>query len=251
MDEEQIWHLCMLAGRQLLHFGAETSRIEETIAHFAVSAGLPPEHVQSFVTPTGIFVSLTTPTGTTTRLERVTGSRILDLHKVTQINAISRQLQRGECSIDDAIGLLLSIDQAPALYGRLVLILAAAVSSGSFTVILGGTGVEFVYGAIGGVIAQELTRWTARFVPRFFAVLLASLVGSMFAVVVSLLGLSTHEGMIIIGAIMPLLPGLAVTNSIRDLLAGDLLAGVARGAEALFTAAAIAVAVAVAISFHP
>ena len=248
MDEEQIWRLCMLAGNQLLRYGAETSRIEETITHFAVSAGIQAEHVQCFVTPTGIFVSMSTATGTTTRLARVTGSRILDLDKVTQINSLSRQLQSGECSINDAIDQLEQIDNAPLLYSLPVQIVAAALSSGSFTIILGGKGTDFIYGAIGGILAQELTRWTVRFVPRFFAVLLASLVGSLFAVLISVLGFSHHEGVIIIGAILPLLPGLAVTNSIRDLLAGDLLAGVARGAEALFTAAAIAVAVALAIS---
>ncbi len=248
MDEEQIWRLCMLAGHQLLRYGAETSRIEETITHFAVSAGVQMDHVQCFVTPTGIFVSMTTTAGTTTRLERVSGSRILDLDKVTQINELSRKMQRGECSIDEALIKLEALDHAPLLYSRPVQILAAALSSGSFTIILGGAGLDFIYGAVGGIIAQELTRWTVRYVPRFFAVLLASLVGSLFAVFISIVGLSKHEGVIIIGAILPLLPGLAVTNAIRDLLAGDLLAGVARGAEALFTAAAIAVAVALAIS---
>ena len=34
-------------------------------------------------------------------------------------------------------------------------------------------------------------------------------------------------------------PGVAVTNAIRDTIAGDLVAGVARGADALMSAAAI------------
>jgi uncharacterized membrane protein YjjP (DUF1212 family) len=39
---------------------------------------------------------------------------------------------------------------------------------------------------------------------------------------------------------VPLVPGMALTNSIRDLIAGDLLSGVSRGAAASLSAAAIA-----------
>ena len=53
---------------------------------------------------------------------------------------------------------------------------------------------------------------------------------------------------IITGAIMPLLPGLAITNAIRDTVNGDLVSGVARTAEALLTAIAIAAGVGVVIA---
>jgi uncharacterized membrane protein YjjP (DUF1212 family) len=39
---------------------------------------------------------------------------------------------------------------------------------------------------------------------------------------------------------MLLVPGLAITNAIRDTMAGDLVAGTARTVEAIFIAAAIA-----------
>ena len=48
---------------------------------------------------------------------------------------------------------------------------------------------------------------------------------------------------IITGAIMPLLPGLAITNAIRDTVNGDLVSGVARAADALLKAVAIATGV--------
>ena len=53
---------------------------------------------------------------------------------------------------------------------------------------------------------------------------------------------------IITGAIMPLLPGLAITNAIRDTVNGDLVSGVARTAEALLKAIAIAAGVGVVIA---
>jgi uncharacterized membrane protein YjjP (DUF1212 family) len=44
--------------------------------------------------------------------------------------------------------------------------------------------------------------------------------------------------------VMPLVPGVAITNSFRDILAGHLISGTARGTEAIFTAAAIGVGIA-------
>jgi uncharacterized membrane protein YjjB (DUF3815 family) len=44
---------------------------------------------------------------------------------------------------------------------------------------------------------------------------------------------------------MPLVPGILITNAIRDLLAGELLAGMSRGVEAALTAFAIGAGVAI------
>ena len=51
------------------------------------------------------------------------------------------------------------------------------------------------------------------------------------------------KDIIIISAIMPIVPGVAITNAIRDTLQGDYLSGCARILEALLIAAAIAVGV--------
>ena len=48
---------------------------------------------------------------------------------------------------------------------------------------------------------------------------------------------------VIISAIMPLVPGVAITNAIRDTLQGDYLSGGARVLEAFLKAASIALGV--------
>ncbi|MFQ7474032.1 MAG: threonine/serine exporter family protein, partial [Anaerovoracaceae bacterium] len=45
---------------------------------------------------------------------------------------------------------------------------------------------------------------------------------------------------IIIGSIMLFVPGVAITNSIRDFLSGDMLSGIARMTEAVLTAVSLA-----------
>lgn len=53
-------------------------------------------------------------------------------------------------------------------------------------------------------------------------------------------GAGQHVDKIVIGAFMNLVPGVAFTNSLRDIIAGDLIAGLTRLTEALLTALAMA-----------
>ena len=78
---------------------------------------------------------------------------------------------------------------------------------------------------------------------------MTSLVGGLVTAIIALSAVTLfNKGnveLIIGGAIMPLLPGLAMTNAIRDTMGGDLVSGVARGAEAVFIATGLAVGVGV------
>ncbi len=55
---------------------------------------------------------------------------------------------------------------------------------------------------------------------------------------------------IIIGSIMPLVPGVAFTNAIRDTIEGNLVSGVSRAVEALIVAASIATGVGVILKLY-
>ena len=57
------------------------------------------------------------------------------------------------------------------------------------------------------------------------------------------LNLGTDTDKIIISSIMILLPGVAITNAVRDSISGDLISGLARAAEAFIIAISIAVGV--------
>ncbi len=221
--------------------------MERTIRHLASGAGIEPQSVQSFVTPTGIFISMTTPTGTTTKLQRIVGPASLNLAKVSAINDLSRRFERNACTLSEALHELDRIEQAPLLYGYWVRVIAAFLSSGSFTLFFGGTGWDFLFGGIAGLLAEIVLEWLIRYVPSLLAVLMAALVASFIGAGISGFLHVPMQGSIIIGSVIPLLPGMALTNSIRDLLAGDLLSGVARGAEAFLVTGSIAVAVALAL----
>ena len=79
--------------------------------------------------------------------------------------------------------------------------------------------------------------------------LFTNLLGGVWISLAALLGVAVGFGhnydVVIIGSIMPLVPGLLMTNSIRDMISGDFMAGISRFSEALLIAAGIAAGAAI------
>lgn len=89
-----------------------------------------------------------------------------------------------------------------------------------------------------------------RFVPiKFFSEFLAAFVIGLLSLLFVIVGVGHQLDKIIIGSVMPLVPGLLVTNAIRDLMAGHLVSGLSKGAEAFLTAFAIGAGIAVILKF--
>ena len=72
-----------------------------------------------------------------------------------------------------------------------------------------------------------------------------NIVGGALAMLLSLIfksiSLVVKFDGLVIGSIMLLVPGLAITNAIRDTIAGDLVSGLARAIEAFLVAIGIAI----------
>ena len=83
-----------------------------------------------------------------------------------------------------------------------------------------------------------------------FVTAISSAVTAFLAVFWVEIGVADHIDKMVIGAIMNLVPGVAITNSMRDIIAGDLLAGQAKLVEALFIATAIALGAGMVLSLH-
>jgi uncharacterized membrane protein YjjP (DUF1212 family) len=243
---EQVLDLCLRAGNVMLKNGAETSRVEETIARVGRAFGCRTVH--SFATPTGLFVSMADGEREKTRMLRITGTATINLSKVHEVNDLSRRCEQGSVSLADLATELNRIDRVPYTYRLRYQHLAAAISSGAFAVLFGGSWPEFLIGAICGWLSNTAWGMIGEKVPTFLRTFFAAMVGVVVAVIGVRYSLATHIEATILGAVIPLVPGVAVTNSVRDLMAGELLSGVARAAEAALTAFAIAVAVALVLT---
>ncbi|MDD9268006.1 threonine/serine exporter family protein [Paenibacillus sp. GCM10023248] len=243
----EIAQVCLLAGKIMLENGGETYRVEDTMTHIAEGFGIRNSH--SFVTPTGIIFSIDAPEQTT-RLIRIS-ARSTDLHKVTVVNAISRRIAQGKLSPQDAYKQLSDIDAANTSFPFWFKIVSAAIASGCFLIMFQGTWSDFLPACVTGGAGLAFLGYFHRLVPiKFFAEFLASLLIGGIAYLFVRTGVGHDLDTIIIGSVMPLVPGLLITNAVRDLMAGHFVSGVSKGAEAFLTAFAIGAGIAFVLSFY-
>lgn len=245
VDPITISKVCLLAGKIMLKSGAETYRVEDTMNRIAAAYGL--NNAQSYATPTGINFSI--DVAMETNFLRIT-KRSTDLHKIAEVNHISRQIANGDMQVNDAFRLLTTIDKMRLHFPGWLQIVAAAFVSGSFSIMFGGTWPDFLPAFIaGGAGFAGMVGFDRLVDIRFISEFFASLIIGVLAFLFIHNGFGASLDRVIIGAVMPLVPGLHITNAVRDLMAGHLVAGISKGVEASLTAFAIGAGVAVIFGF--
>ncbi|WP_455819132.1 threonine/serine exporter family protein [Clostridium butyricum] len=238
MDLNKLLNISTLAGKIMLESGAETYRVEETIVRIGLSFGV--DDAESFVTPTGIITSLTKDSTTVTLVRRIT-SRGVDLNKIDLINNLSRQVQAQSMTIDELNTELINISQSDR-YSAALTLFSSCAAAGCFALMFGGNikdfFVAFIIGAcikIVSTVCQKLD------INSFFINSLGGGLCAILAIILMKLNICANLDKTIIGSIMLLVPGLTITNAIRDTIAGDLLSGITKAAEAFLVAISIAV----------
>lgn len=243
-----ILDVCVEAGRVMLENGAETYRVEDTLYRIAKSYDLV--YINVFVVPTALILTVQgRDKQDHTELLRMT-DRQTNLEKVAKVNDLSRQLSQQILSPDEVKDKLKEIKYTPRNFKQWQRNLAIACACGCFPLLFGGTYEDmlpsFIAGGLGHMLFDFVNRWTN---VSFFAEMLAAFFIGLCAVLFISLGLGNNVDTIIIGSVMCLVPGMAITNSFRDLMAGHLLAGVAVVAKALLTAGAIGIGIAMVLTF--
>ncbi|SHJ87233.1 threonine/serine exporter family protein [Tepidibacter formicigenes] len=240
-EKKGILRIALYAGEIMLKNGAEIYRVEDTISRICKSKNI--NHVNSFVTPTGIFISDDRMDGISF-IKRIK-SRSIDLNKVSKVNDFSREFVSSEMSLKDALIKLKRINKANK-YTPLTRVFFTGVIAGFFSLMFGGKLLDFaaafvisMISIIAGDKIEEISE-----TPFLTTIASSSIVGFL-AILFTKIGFGKSLDMIIVGAIMPLVPGVSLTNGLRDFISGDLIAGLAKIFEAVFIAICIAVGIGV------
>lgn len=234
-DTQKIRLICR-AAQMVLENGGETYRVEETAMRMASGLGLEDVNVVAF--PTSVFVNV----GGLSRIRRVT-HRGTNTSRLARINDVSRKVEHGLLSADEAEAELAAIAGDPGLH-QLTLIAAYGVSAASFSLVFGGGLGTLAVALFIGMAVQAIQ-------PLFARMAMGTLLfdfsgGFLAAALAQLASLAAPYGDVnaaIVGGIMPLLTGLLMTTAVRDTMYGDLISGIARAVEALLLAACIALGV--------
>ena len=238
MDLNKLLNISTLAGKIMLESGAETYRVEETIVRIGLSFGV--DDAESFVTPTGIITSLTKDSTTVTLVRRIT-SRGVDLNKIDLINNLSRQVQAQSMTIDELNTELINISQSDR-YSAALTLFSSCAAAGCFALMFGGNIKDFFAAFIIGACIKIVSTICQKLdINSFFINSLGGGLCAILAIILMKLNICANLDKTIIGSIMLLVPGLTITSAIRDTIAGDLLSGITKAAEAFLVAISIAV----------
>lgn len=238
MDITRILHLSTFAGGIMLQSGAEIYRIEETVYRICTSYGL--KEVDVFATPTGIIISAMDENNNTISKVKRIKYRTVDLDKVSRVNNLSRDICTKNLSLELVQTLLEDINKSEK-YSKRITLLASSMVAGFFTLVYGGNGRDFIVSFFIGPIIQSFSMFLSKIQANsFFVNALGGAIASFIALLGTFIGIGYSTDHIVIGSIMLLVPGLIITNAIRDTIEGDLITGLSRASEAFLIAIAIA-----------
>ena len=223
-----------MAGQIIMENGGETYRAEETVRRMGEGFGL--NHVESFAVPSGLFISYRNSDGSLeTSVKRVYRTE-RNLSRVNEANRISRLCATGKMDSDQALQALRNAEILRGPVSSAALICAAGFAllfRGGWKEMLCAGAVAALVQATGLLIQKERLSWIA-----------ATIIGGLLTALLPHLMTRLIPGLLaeatVAGAMMPLVPGLAMTNAVQDAMRGDMVSGISHGARALLTACLIA-----------
>lgn len=234
--------LVVEAGKAMLENGSEVFRAQDTMEIMAHSLGVKDFHV--YVLTNGIFASAEGEDGPISAVRHVPRVSI-HLGRVEAVNAISREVAAGKLDMEGAEKALRNACAIPA-YGPRVSLLAGAVGSGCFAFLFGGAGPEIVTAFCAGIVEMLIMQLFHKGgVSKVFTDIAAAAACTALALAAgNLWGMGYNPSGAIIGALMVLTPGVALTMGIRDIINADYLSGTIRLFDALLCAGCLACGVA-------
>lgn len=237
-EAEEILYCAMTVGEQILRSGGEAGRVEDTIRRICLAYGANRVDVFS-ITSSIITTMYGEEFGVCTQTRRVTGM-VNDLDRLDRLNQLSREICQEKVAYPVIRERLEKIDQAPK-YSFAMQLFVYALISGAFSVFFGGNLGDAIASAVIGIFLKLMQTFVGKgSVNALITALIVSIFGGFLAKFFVLLGIGSHVDLISIGNIMLLIPGIPLTNSLRDMFCGDIITGLIRFMESILLALAIA-----------
>lgn len=237
-EAEQYLYCAMSIGEQLLISGAEVGRVEDTIRRICMAYGAV--RVDVFSITSSIVTTIYEKDDQTYTQTRRVAAMANDLHKLDELNRLSRKI----CETRPDPGLIkmeLNKILSGPRYTFTHQLLIYALISGSFSVFFGGDWKDMLSSAAIGILLKFFEAFVKRMsVNGLITALLCASVGGFLANFFVLCGIGNHADLISIGNIMLFIPGLAFTNSLRDMFSGDTITGLIRFMDSILLAIIIA-----------
>jgi uncharacterized membrane protein YjjP (DUF1212 family) len=209
IEIEELIDIALKAGEILLKSGAEIYRVEDTITRICRGYDM---QCESFVLPTGIFITVNGKTGESASSVKRIKQRTVDLNRIELVNTFSRNIQNARLPYENAISILSDIENT-GRYNEAITIITAGVSAFVFTLLFKGNIQEgiaafFISMIINGIKDKIGGLGFFQFFEYFVSGVIAGALS--FLSIVLFPGLNVYR--LVIGSIIILLPGVAITR---------------------------------------
>lgn len=219
-------------------YGAETFRVEDSIAR--VLSALGATDVNVFVINSCFMVSMKSKEGSVASEIRRCTEKTPDLYKIDRLNSLCRKICSEEMDYDSIIAEIYDIENKKT-YPFIAKLIGSTIISVGFCFLFGGRLFELLAALIVSVIVYPLIYFMDRLKSGlFFNNIIASGLIALFTILLSAFLFEVQIDKVIIGTFMNLVPGISLTTSMRDIIAGDLISGKNTLTEALIIALGMA-----------
>lgn len=229
------------AGHILLENGAEISRVEETMERIASHYGV--DKKSFFVLSNGIFTTSSFNKYANVEFIPFKGTQ---LDKVVAVNQLSRDIVSGKYTLEGARRKLHEI-RTMKPHPVWEQVLASALGSAGFCIVFGGGMLDCAASFVCGILLWLFVLYvTAPHMSKIVGNIVGGFFVTALCIVFHRIGFGHSLPNMIIGAIIPLIPGVPFVNGVRDLANEDYIAGATRLLDALLVFFCIAAGVALA-----
>ena len=234
---EEILDVAIEIGVNLLQCGAEIRRVEDTITYICKAYGATT--VDVFAIPSLILATIEVDGGTYTTKTKRNLAVSTDLFRLEKYNKLSRKICEQKPSLKEVkeeVNVIKNLKD----YNVILLYLGAVLATGGFAIFFGGTIRDGIAAGLVSILMFMFLRLQKKTFNQFVHTLICALIGGFFSVVACWIGLAENLSYVMSGAIMIIIPGLAIGTSIRDIMSNDILSGSVRLFQAIVSSMAIA-----------
>lgn len=225
---EDVLEVASEAGHILLENGAEISRVEDTMERISSHYGVHTGHF--FVLSNGIFTTSSSNKYANVEFIPIRG---IQLSKVVEVNRLSYRIAADKVSLTQARAELDAIRDEP-MKPAWEQIVGSAFGAAGFCAVFGGGFMDCAAAfVVGALLYLFLLFVSSRYLSKIVGGICNSLVATLLCLASYRLGFGSSLSNIIIGAIMPLIPGVPFVNGVRDLADSDYIAGTTRLTDAM------------------
>jgi len=235
-------------AEQMVISGAEVARTEYSVRRICKSFGAVRTEALSITTSLIVTVYYD-EYGSVTQTRRV-DKFAYNMDRLEKMNELSREICDKKLSIEDGRKRFseLMAEKYYSFHSQIFFFMLVAFT---FTLFFGGSIKDALVSSFIAIIFKYIDEFARKIeINKFIPIVASSLLGGFLAIMAVRAGLADSVGKVSIGDVMLLIPGIMLTNSLRDMFGGDTITGGIRFIEATLIAIMIAVGFSASSKFY-